>query len=118
MSQLARRKCGARVRVRARAVGEIWRVHTFRETAPLRAPDGGALPNESACVCGGGGITQLPSLPGHLISHNHKSFTRFILAAALNPLEGNLLSTKTQGHFVPYLNWRCKTGFSPNSLSV
>lgn len=55
MSQLARRKCGARVRVRARAVGEIWRVHTFRETAPLRAPDGGALPNESACVWGGGG---------------------------------------------------------------
>lgn len=55
MSQLARRKCGARVRVRARAVGEIWRVHTFRETAPLRAPDGGALPNESACVWRGGG---------------------------------------------------------------
>lgn len=68
MSQLARRKCGARVRVRARAVGEIWRVHTFRETAPLRAPDGGALPNESARVWGGGDHTtavapRAPHLP-------------------------------------------------------
>lgn len=46
-----------RTRAGACAVGEIWRVHTFRETAPLRAPDGGALPNESVCVClGRGGI--------------------------------------------------------------
>lgn len=45
-----------RTRAGACAVGEIWRVHTFRETAPLRAPDGGALPNESVCVLGRGGI--------------------------------------------------------------
>lgn len=65
MSQLARRKC-ADARAGAAAVKYGKSTHTFGETAPLRAPDGGALPNESGGCAPGITVSDIysPGPPG------------------------------------------------------